>query len=201
MTSQLPRFQPASRADWRKWLRANHGKSTGVWMVFLKGKDRQLSYDDAVEEALCFGWIDSLTKSLDERAYLQLFTPRKPKSAWASSNKKRVERLIASRRMTRAGLEKIEAAKKDGSWTKLDAVEAMTVPPDLAKALARAKKAKAFFDALAPSTRKGIMYWVTSVKNPALRAERVAHTVSQAAMGLRPEPIEKWFAKSRARRR
>lgn len=201
MTDHLPRYQPANRADWRTWLRANHAKSTGVWMVFLKGKDRQLSYDDAVEEALCFGWIDSLTKSLDERAYLQLFTPRKPKSAWASSNKKRVERLIKRKLMTRAGLAKIEAAKKDGSWTKLDAIEAMTVPADLAKALARRKKARAFFDSLAPSTRKAIMYWVTGVKNPDLRAERVAHTVSQAGRGLRPEPIERWLEKSRGKRR
>jgi uncharacterized protein YdeI (YjbR/CyaY-like superfamily) len=192
------RYQPAHRAGWRTWLRANHATSAGVWLVFLKGAARQISYEEAVEEALCFGWIDSLMRPIDARSYLQLFTPRKPNSNWSALNKRRVASLIERKRMAAPGLAKVEAAKQDGSWTKLDAVEAMIVPPDLARALAASRKAKAFFDALSPSSRKGILYWVTGVKTPELRAARVAHTVAQAAKGLRPAPHEAWLAKSKA---
>lgn len=192
------RYQPANRAAWRQWLRANHAKSTAVWMVFLKGDERQLSYEDAVEEALCFGWIDSLMRPIDGRSYLQLFTPRKPKSNWSAPNKRRVASLIERKLMAAPGLAKIEEAKRNGSWTTLDAVEAMIVPPDLARALAGNRKAKAFFDSLAPSSRKGILYWVSGVKTPEFRAKRVAHAVAQAAKGLRPSHHEAWLAKTKA---
>ena len=198
MTDQVPRYQPAGRAAWRKWLRAHHAKSTAVWMVFLKGAERQLSYEDAVEEALCFGWIDSLMRPIDGRSYMQLFTPRKPRSNWSALNKRRVASLIERKLMAAPGLAKVEAARKDGSWTKLDAVEAMIVPPDLARAFAANRKAKAFFDSLAPSSRKGILYWVTGVKTPERRASRVAHAVAQAAKGLRPSHHEAWLAKTKA---
>ena len=198
MTDQVPRYQPEGRAAWRKWLRANHAKSSGVWLVFLKGPARQMTYEAAVEEALCFGWIDSLVRSIDEGSYMQLFTPRKPKSNWSALNKRRVASLIARKLMTPAGLAKIEAAKKNGSWTKLDAVEAMTVPADLARALAANTRAMAFFDAVAPSSRKGMLYWVNGVKSPELRAKRVAHVVSQCAKGLRPAHQEEWLAKTKA---
>jgi len=198
VTDHVPRVQPANRAAWRRWLRANHAKSTGIWMVFLKGAERQLTYEDAVEEALCFGWIDSLMRPIDARSYRQLFTPRKPKSNWSALNKRRVASLIERKLMAAPGLAKIDAAKRNGSWTKLDAVEAMIVPPDLARALAANRKAKAFFDALSPSSRKGILYWVTGVKTPELRAKRVAHAVAQAARGLRPSHHEAWLAKTKA---
>lgn len=197
MTGQVPRFQPANRAAWRKWLRAQHAKSTGVWLVFLKGPDRQLTYADSVEEALCFGWIDSLMRPIDGRSYMQLFTPRKPKSNWSALNKRRVKDLLARKLMAPAGLAKIAEAKKNGSWTKLDAVEAMIIPPDFAQALAGNRKAKAFFDSLAPSSRKGILYWINGVKSPELRASRIAHAVTQNAKGLRPAHQEKWMAKTR----
>lgn len=197
MTGQVPRFQPANRAAWRKWLRAQHAKSTGVWLVFLKGPDRQLTYADSVEEALCFGWIDSLMRPIDGRSYMQLFTPRKPKSNWSALNKRRVKDLLARKLMAPAGLAKIAEAKKNGSWTKLDAVEAMIIPPDFAQALAANRKAKAFFDSLAPSSRKGILYWINGVKSPELRASRIAHAVTQNAKGLRPAHQEKWMAKTR----
>lgn len=192
MTDQVRRFEPANRAAWRAWLRANHAKATGVWVVFLKGQERQLSYAESVEEALCYGWIDSLMRPIDARSYMQLFTPRKAKSNWSALNKQRIAALIEQKRMAAPGLAKIDAAKKDGSWTKLDAVEAMIVPPDLVKALASNRKAKAFFDGLPPSSRKAVLYWVTGVKSPVKRAERIAHTVAQAARGLRPGHQEKW---------
>ena len=200
MTDQVPQYQPASRAGWRKWLRENHKKSTGVWVVFLKGAERQLTYADSVEEALCFGWIDSLMRPIDGRSYRQLFTPRRAKSGWSALNKKRIASLVERKLMTKAGQAKIDEAKANGSWTKLDAVEALTIPPDLAKALRADKKAKAFFDGLAPSNRKAILHWINDAKRAERRAERIAHTIAQARQGLRPARYEEWLAKARKRR-
>lgn len=194
----VPRFEPDDRAAWRRWLRAQHRTARGVWMVFRKGAARQITYEAAVEEALCFGWIDSLMRPLDDARYMQLFTPRKPKSNWSALNKRRVEALIARKQMTKAGLAKIEAAKQDGSWTRHDAVEAMTIPPDLGKALAANRKAGAVFEAWPPSTRKGVLYWITGVKSADLRATRIAHVVAQAAKGLRPGHQEAALAKGKA---
>jgi len=199
MTGQVTaRYQPDDRAAWRKWLRANHALSQGVWLVFLKGAERQITYAAAVEEALCFGWIDSKLLPIDHRSYMQLFTPRKPKSAWSALNKRRIDALVAGKRMAAPGLAKIEAAKQDGSWTRIDAVEAMVMPDDLARAYARNRKAKAFFESLSPSSQKGILYWINSVKSAALRAERIAHVIAQNAKGLRPAHHEKWLAKTKA---
>lgn len=200
MTDQVARYQPENRAAWRKWLRANHAKSTGVWLIFLKGAERQLTYADSVEEALCFGWIDSLLRPIDGRSYMQWFTPRKPKSSWSALNKKRIVSLVERKLMTPAGQAKIDAAKKDGSWTLIDAVEALTVPSDLKRALAAKPKARAFFEALAPSQRKAILHWINDAKKPEKRAERIAHTVSQASKGLRPARYEEWLAKNRKKR-
>ena len=172
-----------------------------MWLVFLKGAERQLPYADAVEEALCFGWIDSLMRPIDGRSYMQLFTPRKAKSNWSALNKTRVASLIDRGLMARAGLAAVEHAKKVGTWTALDHVEALAMPPDFAKALNAKKKARAFFDSLAPSHRKGILYWINGVKSPEKRAERIAHAVSQAAKGLRPAHHEAWLAKTRAGKR
>ena len=200
MTDQVPQYQPAGRAGWRKWLRENHKKSTGVWVVFLKGAERQLTYADSVEEALCFGWIDSLIRPIDGRSYRQLFTPRRAKSGWSALNKKRIASLVERKLMTKAGQAKIDEAKANGSWTKLDAIEALTIPPDLAKALRADKKAKAFFDGLAPSNRKAILHWINDAKRAERRAERIAHTIAQARQGLRPARYEEWLAKARKRR-
>ena len=196
MTDQVPLFQPQDRADWRKWLRANHAKSTGIWLVYLKGSERQLSYNDAVEEALCFGWIDSLMKTIDTRSCRQLFTPRKPRSAWSALNKKRVASLIERKLMAAPGLARIDEAKKNGMWVARDQVEAMTVPADLQRALAANRKAQAFFDSCAPSSRKAMLYFVTGVKNPELRAKRVADVVAKCEKGLRPT-MEGWVKKKR----
>lgn len=198
MTDHVARFQPANRAGWRRWLRKNHAKVTGVWLVFLKGPERQLAYADAVEEALCFGWIDSLMRPIDARSYMQLFTPRKPKSSWSALNKRRVDDLIARKLLAAPGLAAVDIAKKNGSWTRLDAVEAGIVPPDLARALAASKRARAFFDSVAPSRRKGMLHWINSVKAADLRADRIAHVVAQAAKGLSPSHQEKWLAKTKA---
>lgn len=181
-------FHAADHKAWRAWLRRNHATARRVWLISYKtstGK-RGLSYDEAVEEALCFGWIDSLAKSLDAQRSMQLYTPRRPRSAWSGLNKRRVERLIAEGRMTAAGLASIEVAKRNGAWTAGDAAESLIVPPDLRKALTAAKATKNFA-AFSPSSRRAILYWIDSAKRPETRAKRIAQTARMAAKKLRAQ--------------
>lgn len=177
----------ASRAAWRRWLRSNHESASGVWLQFYKKNAARASvtYVEAVEEALCFGWIDSLVKSLDEQSYIQLFTPRKQKSAWSRSNKERVERLIAAGLMTPAGLEKIELARRNGSWESLDSVEALEIPDDLRRALARNRKARENFEKLSPSRKKQFLYRVSGARRPETRRKRIREVIV-AATANRP---------------
>ncbi len=147
-----------------------------------------LTYNDAVEEALCFGWIDNKLLPIDDRLFMQAFTPRKPKSRWSALNKTRVNRLIAAGVMTQAGLHAIALAKKTGTWTALDHVEALTIPPDFAKALQAAPGAKKAFDALTPGRKKQFLYYLNDAKKPETRAKRIARLVDAAALGQRPHP-------------
>jgi uncharacterized protein YdeI (YjbR/CyaY-like superfamily) len=175
------------RAGWRRWLTRNHRRAPGIWLVFDKAAHREdrLPYADAVEEALCFGWIDSTVRPLNEGQYRQLFTPRKARSTWSRVNKERVERLAAAGRMHAAGLEAIARAKGNGSWESLDAVESLTMPPELEAALAGTKGAAAAFAVLSPSARKGYLHWVAQAKRPETRAMRVAEVVRLALAGKR----------------
>ena len=177
----------ADRGAWRRWLEAHHASSPGVWLVFDRKSSRpdRLAYADAVEEALCFGWIDSTVRAVDDARYKQLFTPRKAKSVWSKTNKERVERLIAAGRMAPPGLAAIEAARANGSWEALDAVEAFAIPPDLAAALAANPAAKANFEAFSPSARKGYLYWLNSAKRPETRSTRVAEILRLSAANIR----------------
>jgi len=176
------------RASFRAWLAANHAASPGIWLVYHKkaSPETSVSYDEAVEEALCFGWIDSKAKPIDGHRYRQMFTPRKPGSVWSRLNKERVERMVAAGLMTEAGMAKIEAARSDGSWAILDSVEALEEPDDLAAALDAVPAARAFFDGLAPSRKKPILYWVVSAKREATRRQRIARIVALAAEGKTP---------------
>src|SRR5215203_2374721 len=148
--------RPRSRAAWRTWLQRHHAASPGVWLIMAKKHTGlpTVSYNDAVEEALCFGWIDTTLHPIDAQFYKQLFTPRKPRSTWAATNKARVERLIAQNLMTAPGLAAIEAAKANGSWTSIDHVEAGEVPEDLQKAIARSVVTRQAWSALRPGLRK-----------------------------------------------
>jgi uncharacterized protein YdeI (YjbR/CyaY-like superfamily) len=180
-------FHPTSRPEWRAWLEQHHATLPGVWFVYYKtgtGKSR-VSYDDAVEEALCFGWIDSVQRSLDTERTMLKFSPRKPKSRWSKINKGRVGRLVRLGLMTPAGLAKIEAAKRDGSWAAFDTVERLTMPPDLKTALAANPAAARNFDAFPRSSKKIILGWIASAKRPETRAKRVDETVRQAAKNLK----------------
>ncbi len=182
------RFYAANRQEWRDWLVQNHKSAPGVWLIFYKKSSGKasLSYDDAVEEALCFGWIDSRVNSLDNERYMQIFTPRKPESTWSKSNKERIKTLMQQGLMVTAGLEKIEEAKKSGWWTKLDAIEALEIPPDLDEALLANETARQNFMAFNDSTKKGILWWIVSAKRPATRAKRIEETVRSAAENSKP---------------
>jgi uncharacterized protein YdeI (YjbR/CyaY-like superfamily) len=183
-----PQCQPTSRQTWRAWLQKHHASSSGVWLVFAKKASGlpTVTYNDAVEEALCFGWIDGLMHPVDETFYKQLFTPRKPKSRWAASNKARVEKLIAAGLMTEAGLKTIEVAKQIGTWGALDAVEAMTLPDDFKRALSATPAAKKGYDAYTPSAKKQCLYYLNDAKRPETRAKRIARIVEGAAAGRKP---------------
>lgn len=189
---------PDTREAWRAWLAANYTRTEGVWLVLWKKASGRtpLAYDVLVEEALCFGWVDSKTNALDEHRSMLWIAPRKPKTGWSKPNKERVERAIAAGRMHPAGLAKIDAAKADGSWTKLDAVEALEVPEDLADALRAKPGAAANFDAFPRSAKRGILEWIIQAKRPATRAQRVSETARLAAQNIRANQWERSKAKS-----
>ncbi|MBD2496336.1 YdeI family protein [Nostoc sp. FACHB-280] len=185
---QLEFIYASDRNQWREWLAKNHLTSPGIWLIYYKVKSGQPSvrYSEAVQEALCFGWIDSKVKSLDANRYQQIFTPRKPKSVWSKLNKQYIEELIAAGLMTEFGLAKIADAKKDGSWTSLDAIEALIIPPDLQKALAANSWANLNFAAFSNSTKKNILFWIENAKRPETRLKRIEQTVTSAAQNRNP---------------
>jgi uncharacterized protein YdeI (YjbR/CyaY-like superfamily) len=179
----LPRVEIASAAELRDWLAANHGGAGSVWVVtWKKGCGRHhVPWGAVVDEALCFGWIDSLPRKLDADRAMLLLSPRKPGSGWSKVNKDKVARLTAEGRMAPSGLAKVEAAQADGSWARLDAVDAMEEPHDLSVALDAVPVARANFDAFPPSSRRGILEWIANAKRPGTRAARIADTVARAA--------------------
>lgn len=178
---------PKTRAEWRKWLEKNHTRQEGIWFISYKkssGKP-QVTYEESVEEALCFGWIDSKGNKLDDERSMLWFAPRKTKSNWSRPNKERVARLIKQGLMTPAGLEKIEIAKKNGTWTALDAVENLEIPSDLTKALLKNKQAKENFEAFPRSAKRAILEWILNAKRPETRAKRIEETVTSAEKNIR----------------
>lgn len=184
MTTPVPpnSIHALSRAAWRVWLSEHHERKEGVWLITYKkatGKPT-VDYNTAVEEALCFGWIDSKGNKLDDERTMLWFAPRKAKTGWSKPNKERIERLLAAGLLMPAGLAKIEAAKADGSWTALDAIEALEIPPDLAAALALYPNAAQYFDAFPRSVKRGILEWISTAKQPATRAKRIEETARLA---------------------
>lgn len=180
-------FHPATRTEWRAWLAANHSRNEGVWLITYKkatGKPR-IEYDEAVEEALCFGWIDSKPQKLDVEGSMLWFAPRKPGTGWSKPNKARVERMIAAGLMAPAGLARVEAARSDGSWSALDGVEALETPPDLAQALAANPEAQRYWDAFPRSVKRGILEWIVNAKRLETRTRRITETVTLAAENRR----------------
>lgn len=181
--SKLETFDFQDRKAWREWLDKNHSSSLGVWLIIQKKDSREkgVFLGDVVEEALCFGWIDSKLNVIDEKRFKLLLTPRRPKSIWSEQNKQRVEKLIQQGLMTAAGLKRIEVAKKDGSWNKLDAIEEIRLPEDFRKALAADKNALKNFEAFSNSLKKQTLWWIENAKKPETRLRRIQQTVTMAA--------------------
>ena len=182
-----PQFHADDRVAWRAWLEANHATARGVWLVTARQRSGPvgLDYEAAVEEALCFGWVDSTGGVVDDEHGKLYFAQRKPRSAWAATNKARVERLIREGQMRPAGLAAIDRAKANGSWTLLDSVERLEVPDDLAVALERRPPAASNFAAFPPSARKMMLTWIAFARRPETRADRIAKTAEAAARNER----------------
>jgi uncharacterized protein YdeI (YjbR/CyaY-like superfamily) len=176
-----------NRKEWREWLSKNHDKEEkGVWLVFYKKrtKKRTLEYNEAVEEALCFGWIDSIIKKIDEEKYVRKFTPRKPDSLWSELNKQRVEKIMKEGKMTEHGLVKIEAAKGSLLWDKRDRPQIkFDMPAELEKALKKNKKARDFFEQLAPTYKKQFIGWIKMAKREETKIKRLKETIEKLEKG------------------
>jgi uncharacterized protein YdeI (YjbR/CyaY-like superfamily) len=171
----------ADRAEWRAWLKKNHNASEGVWLIYYKkhtGKP-SVAYAAAVEEALCFGWIDSTVRRLDDDRYMQKYTPRRRRSVWSKLNKQRAARMIKQGLMTDAGLARIEEAKRNGEWNReTSRQEPPAAPPEFMKALARNKRARRNFENMAPSYRRQFIGWFASAKREATKRKRLKEVLS-----------------------
>ncbi|MDX1964703.1 MAG: YdeI/OmpD-associated family protein [Pirellulales bacterium] len=179
--------QPGDRAAWRAWLAHNHQRGSGVWLVIYKktsGK-QTFTFDEAIEEALCFGWIDSKPGKVDEERTKLWFAPRKAGTGWSRPNKERIARMIVAKKMTPVGLAKIQAAQADGSWEKLDAIEELLIPPDLRAALRSRPPAEDNFMAFPRSVKRGILEWIVTAKKADTRARRIEETAQLAAQNKR----------------
>jgi uncharacterized protein YdeI (YjbR/CyaY-like superfamily) len=181
------------RKAWRQWLAKNHRTEKSVWLIIHHKSSATPSvyYEEAVEEALCFGWIDSTAYKRDGESKYQFFAVRKAKSNWSKINQERAARMIKEKRMTPAGQLMIDLAKESGTWSALDAVHALVIPPDLQKAFARNKTALKNFSAFPPSSRKIILYWVLSAKREETRQQRIKETVALAAKNERANHYKK----------
>ncbi len=183
--NRFEHIEVTTREQWREWLAANHERDEAVWLVTFKKHcgERYVDYGATVEEALCYGWVDSHTRRVDEDRTKLLFSPRRPGSPWSKSNKDRVERLIAAGKMTPAGLTKIEDAKRDGSWSIYDDIEAGIEPDDLKAALEEDQAAEQQWSRVRFSSKKNILWWIKSAKTDKTRKKRISETVSKAAVG------------------
>lgn len=184
-------FCPTSRKDWREWLIKNHLSKQSVWLIYYKKKSNvsSLSWSEAVDEALCFGWIDSKAKPLDEEKFMQFFSRRKPTGTWSKINKEKIKLLMAAGLMAPAGLEIIEKAKQNGSWTILDEVEELILPKDLEKAFKTRPGSKTYFLSLSKSIRKAMLQWLVLAKLPETRQKRINEIVERAGMKQKPKPF------------
>ena len=191
MSEAYDRVEVTSRAQWRAWLAQHHADTPGIWLVTVRKSAgaEHVPYADVVEEALCFGWVDSRPRVLDERRSMLLVTPRKAGSGWSRPNKERIGRLEAAGLLAPAGRSVIEAARADGSWTALDAVENLDEPPDLAAALDADSDARRCWDAFPRSVKRGILEWIGTAKRPETRAKRIQDTAEKAA---RNERANQW---------
>jgi uncharacterized protein YdeI (YjbR/CyaY-like superfamily) len=187
-TDESEQICPESPKDWREWLENNHKNQNSVWVLFHKMKSPQMNmtWSQAVDEALCYGWIDGRKQSIDEMTYRQYFSRRKQGSTWSKINKDKIDRLTAEGRMSEAGLSVVEKAKADGSWNLLDSVDALIIPDDLDRKLKEDPSAYEYYNALSSSKKKMIQYWIISAKRQETRRKRVEQTALSLAEGQMP---------------
>ncbi|WPR75193.1 YdeI/OmpD-associated family protein [Algoriphagus sp. NG3] len=189
--NEIEIFYPKSQAAWRRWLKKNHLSTQAVWLVFYNKKSglKSITWSEAVDVALCFGWIDSKKVRIDEETAHQFFSKRKPKSTWSKINKEKVEKLIEQGLMTEAGFRSIETAKQNGSWTILDEVEELIIPADLEAGFAGKLNAKDFFMGLSKSVRKMILAWLVFAKTADTRQKRIDEIIKSAGQNLKPKHL------------
>lgn len=187
MSNYEPQTTASSRLEWRNWLEKHHESYTFVWLEIFK-KDSgtpSVTYKEAVDEALCFGWIDSKPNKKDSKSYYQFFAKRNPKSNWSKVNKEKVEILIAQGLMTSAGLKMIELAKENGTWNFLNQVETLELPIDLEQLFSQNTKALENWNTFSKSSRRGILEWIANAKTPQTRGKRIQETVELAGLNLK----------------
>jgi uncharacterized protein YdeI (YjbR/CyaY-like superfamily) len=179
---ETPIICPPSRQQWREWLLAHHAQHSAVWLVYHKKHSATptLTWSEAVDEALCFGWIDSQAKPIDQEKYQQFFSPRKPKSGWSRVNKEKVQRLLAEGKMMPAGLASIETAKQNGAWTLLDEIEALRLPADLEQAFGQQPAAHRHYLQLSRTAKRNLLLGLVLAKKPATRQQRIAAILALA---------------------
>ncbi|PKL79096.1 MAG: hypothetical protein CVV25_09080 [Ignavibacteriae bacterium HGW-Ignavibacteriae-4] len=184
-------FYPSSREEWRQWLEENHINEESVWLVQYKVKSnkKSISWSESVDEALCFGWIDSVKRTIDDESYKQYYSKRKPNSTWSKINKDKVALFTEQGLMAEAGLLTIEVAKKNGSWTILDEVEELIVPTDLEEAFDKEVNSKDYYLSLSKSTQKMLLAWIVLAKRPETRQKRIDEIATQAAKQKLPKHI------------
>jgi uncharacterized protein YdeI (YjbR/CyaY-like superfamily) len=189
MKKDIETFHPKSRQEWREWLQNNYDKNTSVWLIYNKKKSNipTVSYGEAVDEALCFGWIDSTAKPLDDEKYMQFFSKRKAKSVWSKINKDKIDRLTKEGLMTKAGFESVETAKQNGSWNILDEAEALHIPEDLEGEFDKRPNAKLYFLSLSRSDKRNILQWLILAKRRETREKRITEIVELADKNQKPK--------------
>ena len=187
MESKENSFYAKSRKAWRTWLTNNSLSTSNIWLIIYhkNSKKTSLTYDDAVEEALCFGWIDSIPNKRDTESYYLFFSQRKPKSNWSKANRERAERMIKSKQMTKKGLEMVNFAKENGTWLALKDVQASIVPDDLKRVLKKNKIANQNFEKFSPSSKRIILEWILNAKKEETRLKRITETVELAEKGIK----------------
>ena len=185
----LETFCPTRQQDWRQWLEKNHKSKQSIWLLLYKKESNKptIGWSEAVDEALCFGWVDSKRKPFDEEKFMQFFSRRKSKGTWSKINKEKVRRLTDEGLMTQAGFDSIETAKGNGSWIILDDVEELKIPKDLAKEFSTKPDSKNFFLSLSKSVRKSILQWLVLAKRPETRRKRIDEIATLAAKKLKPK--------------
>lgn len=189
--NKIEEYCPTNKQEWRKWLEINHQKKEAVWLIFYKKKSANynLSWSESVDEALCFGWIDSVKKPIDHERYIQYFSKRKANSTWSRINKDKVAYLTSQNLMHEAGNKTIEIARENGSWALLDEVEALIIPVDLKKEFNKRAGSFEYFESLSKSEKKGLLAWVALAKRPETKQKRILEIAENAGEKRKPKPF------------